>query len=58
MVGLYTGIKEGGGQSTQLMLNDVIITELHVSAERGHLQVSHLYRGKCRLIMNSVGSNG
>jgi hypothetical protein len=31
-------VKEGGeGQSTQLMLNDVIFTKLHVSAERGHL---------------------
>jgi hypothetical protein len=35
-------IKEGGeGQSTQLMLNDVIFSKLHVSAKRGHL----LYKG-------------
>jgi hypothetical protein len=39
------------------MLNDVIFTKLHVSAERGHLQVSHLYRGNVEVIMNSVGSS-
>jgi hypothetical protein len=44
---IFQQIKEGGeGQSTQLMLNYVIFSKLHVSAERGHLQVSHLYRGK------------
>jgi hypothetical protein len=52
-------IKEGGeGQSTQLMLSDVIFTKLHASAERGHLQISHLYRGNVEVIMNSVGSSG
>jgi hypothetical protein len=52
-------IKEGGeGQSTQLMLNDVIFAKQHVSAERGHLHVSHLYRGNVEVIMNRVGSSG
>jgi hypothetical protein len=40
------------------MLNYVIFTKLHFSAERGHLRVSHLYRRNIDVIMNSVGSSG
>jgi hypothetical protein len=38
---MYLNKEDGESQTTQLILNDVIFTKLHVSTRSDHLQFSH-----------------